>query len=444
MPPPRLLPWVPLLAIGQLAACEPLRPRAAEPTNTLRQVPPVTSAPAVAAAPLTDGGALALAPERILTDAELAEDVRDANGATLALYSRATRSGENAMISGASVRHSVGAAYYGAVGVTAREMAGALMLDDDRDLAASLARAELAAWQDARGKAELDIATRLWVDKGFSIRQDFEDKARSAFGAPAETIAYDEPEKARALINEWVSGKTHGKIPELLPSGSIDPNTSLLITNAIWWKGRWLLPFPKSATKEEAFKVDPKRTVKTPMMHLSDTFGFAASGGVKLLELRYAESEMAMLIALPDDPAGLAKLESRLTAGTLDTWTAALAAARVDVALPRFSFRSGAALKTALEQLGMKRAFTTEADFSDIARSDSRKLFISDVVHQTYIAVDEIGTEAAAATGTVFRTTSSILGPTVEFRADHPFFFVLRDTKRGRVLFAGRVVDPSP
>jgi serpin B len=428
------------------------KPHAGEP-------PPVTTATANPATPVKSE---ALPPpgsgNTPPAAGELNTDVRNANGFTFKVLSRMRspqperKAPENALVSGTSMRQALGTTYIGARGPTAREMATALSLDNDPKIAARLARAELDAWQASRGNAELNIASRLWVSSDFALQPDFVGTAESAFGAAPATVDYAKPDDARKTINSWVAEKTKDKIPDLLPQGSVDPRTRLVVTNAIWFKGSWQFPFPKAATKDEAFKVDGTRTVTAPMMHLTDSFRFATQPGLKILEMRYAGSSLAMLVVLPDDPqpSGLAKIESTLSSGgadTLDEWTSALANARVNVTLPRFKFRSGGAMNTMLQDLGMKIAFTDKADFSGVADVSpgraGERLYINQVFHQTWISVDELGTEAAAATGVTMRTTSLETGPVVDFKADHPFLFLIQDTKHGRLLFAGRLATPK-
>lgn len=374
--------------------------------------------------------------------------MRNANGFTFKVLAKTKKPAENALVSGTSLRNALGTTYLGARTATAREMASALSLDNDPKIAARLARAELDAWQESKGSAELNIASRLWVDNDFAIQPDFVKMAETAFGAGPASVDYATPEDARKTINTWVGEKTKDKIPELLPQGSVDPRTQLVVTNAIWFKGRWQFPFPKSATKDEPFKTDASKSVTVPMMHLTDTFRAATQPGMKLLEMRYAESQLAMLVVLPDDPtpAALAKIEASIGPDTLEKWTDALASARVNVTFPRFTFRSGGVMNGTLQELGMKTAFTEKADFTGIADPQAtagERLYINQVFHQTYVAVDELGTEAAAATGATMRTTSMITGPVIDFKADHPFLFVILDAKHGRVLFAGRVANPK-
>lgn len=444
MNPSHALPW---LAIPMTVLACQASPSTAPRKLAAESSPITTAAPAdVAATPRNDAPTPAPAAKgRAMdlstpTEAELARDVRAANAFSLQILAR-TKPGESALVSGTSVRHALGATYVGARGETAREMSTALGLVGSPEQAASLARAELAAWQEARGGADLLVASRLWVDDGYTLRPDYV-KTAEAFGAAPVTVRYARPEEARRTINAWVAEKTRDRIPELLPAGSVDPRTRLVVTNAIWFKGRWEIQFAKAATKDEPFNLG-KKTVTVPMMHLTDTFRFAAVPGAKVLEMRYGDSQLSMLIVLPDDVRGLSRIEPSVTAEALEQWTSALARKRVNVALPRFSFRSGGPMSGALQDLGMKLAFTDKADFGGIAEGRGEPIFLSEVFHETWIAVDELGTEAAAATGAVMRTTSLETGPTEEFRADHPFLFFIVDTKSNAVLFAGRVVDPK-
>jgi serpin B len=370
-----------------------------------------------------------------------AEDVRAANTFAWKIYERARKAPGNMMLSGPSLRTALAIPYLGAKGATATEMASALGLPSDPARAAEVAKLEATGWEEARGKAELSVASRLFTDKGHAPSAEYARAVESAFGASPEALDFTKPEDARTTINAWVADHTSHKIPELLAKGAVDARSRLVVANAIYFKGRWSSPFVAGSTKDEAFHVDPKKTVTVPMMHATEQHRFAAGDGAKVLELPYAESELQMLLVLPDDPAGLGKLEGALGDEKIEKWSAALAARRVAVSLPRFTFRSGGSMNAALRDLGIKTAFGDAADFSGI--SPAKGISLSQVAHQTWIAVDEKGTEAAAATGVVMQTTSLAIGPVVEFKADHPFVFVIRDGKSHRTLFVGRVVDPS-
>lgn len=378
------------------------------------------------------------------SDTDEKQDIAGATKATLDLFAKSKKPGVNALLSGTSAREAVGLAYLGARGDTKRELARAFGLGDGAAFVAAR-KAEAAGWNAARGKgAELVVANRVWTDNTIHPKASYQTAVLDlAQGKEPPFAAVDfkgASNQARKTINGWVSDKTATKIPELLPEGAVDARTRAVITNAIYFRGRWVFPFPEPATKEAPFFLDGKKTVNAPLMHLTDSMHYGEAPGVKLVELRYLDSEMAFLVAVPDDKDGLAKIEDALTPATLEAWTAALAPSRVDLTLPKFTFRAGGSLKPALGALGVKTTFTDSADFGDMVED---KLAVSDVIQQTYIALDEKGTEAAAATAIVMRATAAMMGKPKEVRADHPFLFFIRDFKRGRILFVGHLANPK-
>jgi len=376
-------------------------------------------------------------------------DARAANAFTTKLYAKLRRTPGNIMMSGTSVRQPLALTAVGARGETARELSTALDLPADAAKATAAAKAESAAWQEARGKAELVVANRLWSDKTFTLKDDFKDAATAAFGAGVEPVDFAHaPDVARRTINAWVAEKTASKIPELLAEGAVDKRARLVVTNAIYFKGRWSSPFAKDLTKDEPFKATAARSVNVPTMHMTSQLQLGQVGKLKVLGLRYDGSHLAMMVVLPDDAAGLAKGGESLSPETFESWTKALAPQRVAVSLPRYTFTWGGPLDTPLQELGMRTAFSGKADFSGIADppTPAERLQISRVVQKTWVSVDEIGTEAAAASGATMSVTSAQMGPVAEFKADHPFLFFVYDSrpgKGGRILFAGRVTDPK-
>jgi serpin B len=400
--------------------------------------PPQTPAPApTALAPSPDAAPVTSAEEKI--------QIHSANAFTARLYARMKKAPGNTMVSGTSARLALGLTALGARGDTAIEMITTLDLAPERAKQLAAAKAETTAWQEARGTAELVIANRLWSDKRFSPREDFVEAAKDAFGAGIEPVDFlHAPDVARRAINAWVAEKTADKIKDLLAEGMVDKRTRLVVTNAVYFKGRWSTPFAPDATKNEAFTSAPGKKADVPMMHDTAVHAFAQTSDAKMLQMHYSGTDLAMLVVLPNDAAGLGKLEDGITAVTFDSWTKALAPQRVNVSMPRFKFASGGPLDTALQDLGMKSAFTSKADFSGIADPvNGEKLQVSHVVQKTWVAVDENGTEAAAASGVGMSVTSAVMGPIADFKADHPFLFFVYDSKRGRILFAGRVSDPK-
>lgn len=348
----------------------------------------------------------------------------------------------NLFFSGESLRGALGLTALGAKGQTLTEMTQTLHLDLDPAKNAANEKAELAAWKRAAGKAELVIANRLWVERRFALDNTFLGEAQSGYGAqavPSDFVKAAEP--SRLKINAWVSETTKGKIKDLLAGGSIDPQTRLVITNAVYFKGNWTTAFKKAATVDEAFQTDAG-SVSVPTMHRTDSMSYAESDDVRLVELPYKDSDLTMLIALPK--AGqLGAVEAQVDGGHVDAWAKSLTSAKVTLSLPKFTFSWGRSVKPELKTLGIHAAFTDKADFSLLAVAKSEALFVSDVVHKGVVLVDETGTEAAAATAVMVSPASAIMEEVVVLKVDHPFLFFVRNRKTGEVLFTGRVANPK-
>jgi len=385
-----------------------------------------------------------------VTDADRLDDAKASNDFTTRLYARVRRTPGNTMISGTSVRQALAIVALGAgpASDTEREMAAALALPTDRARRSALATAETGAWQEARGSAELVLANRIWTDQSFATKPDFTAAANAAFGAAVASVDFRHaPDVARRTINTWAAEATSHKIENLLPEGMLSPSTRVVVSNAVYFKARWSSTFPAGATKNEPFAAQPGSKTDVPTMHETSAHRFAQVGAVRVLEMRYSGSQLAMLVVLPDDPApaALTKLEESVSGDSFDAWTKALRPYRVTVSLPRFKFESGGPLDPALQELGMRAAFSSKADFSGIADpANGEPLQITRVVQRTFVAVDENGTEAAAATGVGMTAMSLFMGPTADFKADHPFVFFVYDASHGRILFAGRVTSPPP
>lgn len=241
-----------------------------------------------------------------------------------------------------------------------------------------------------------------------------------------------------------MEAKTQDKIKDLIQSGNLDPLTRLVLVNAIYFKGNWASPFDPAHTAEGAFVVAPDAEVRVPLMAKLQRIPYAEFEEVQIAKLPYAGAGLSMLVVLPREKAGLAALEARLTPDVLAAWRAGLAERDVRLVLPKFKLTWGAfELNGALKALGMLDAFSdTQADFSGM---DGRPawLYIGLVLHKAFVEVNEEGTEAAAATAVVMRARAMRPSPPVEFRADHPFLFLIQEETTGAILFLGRVADPS-
>jgi serpin B len=294
----------------------------------------------------------------------------------------------------------------------------------------------------------LRIANRLFGDDAYTFEQPYLDQTRAAFGAPLEPIAFrSAPEPARARINRWVEDQTERRIEGLLPAGSINATTRLVLVNAIYFLGLWEQPFQPRRTRDAPFHTAASRVKQVPTMTQVGTFRYARLGGVTLVELPYKRGSASLLVALPDKRDGLAETERSLSNATFTSWRRALAAEEVSISLPRFEVAPGAPLALAkdLAALGMPVAFDRErADFTGIAdpRDPAERLCISEVIHKAFVKVDEQGTEAAAATAVVMVGRAAPRRELIMLEVDHPFLWFIVDHDSGLVLFMGRVTEP--
>jgi len=249
------------------------------------------------------------------------------------------------------------------------------------------------------------------------------------------------PTKSRLTINKWISEQTEERITDLIPQGSIDTMTRLVLTNAIYFNAAWNKPFDDVMTGDGLFYLPAGDAVTVPMMRQTESFGYGEGEAYQALEMPYDGRELSMLVLLPRAGAFEA-FEKSLDAGMVNTILQVLARRRVALAMPRFKFESGFMLKETLAALGMAHAFSDDADFSGM--DGSRTVQISDVIHKAFVAVDEAGTEAAAATAVVMRAKSMpIMEEPLEVTIDRPFMFLIRDIATASILFMGRVVDPG-
>jgi len=282
----------------------------------------------------------------------------------------------------------------------------------------------------------------LWGQQGSPIRPEFLALTRQQYGAEMLLVDFAQAEAAGRTINQWVQQQTNGRIQNLVPPGSLGILTRLVLTSAVCFKGDWVQPFDRRNTREEDFTISAQKKVKLPLMFRKATLGYAEEQTFQALELPYAGRELSMVVLLPKKADGLPELEKAVTAPKLAALLSTLRAREVAAYLPRFKMETSFALKPTLEALGMKRAFSRDADFSGI--STLAELYVSAVLHKAYVVVNEEGTEAAAATGVVMKTRAIRPHPPVPvFRADHPFLFLIRDAKTGSILFLGRLTSPA-
>lgn len=354
--------------------------------------------------------------------------------------------GGNLVVSPYSVVAALGMVLTGAAGRTASEMRDVLGAGDGfhAGLNALTAHVESLAGRVERGgerqEIVLDSANQLFGHKGVGWERRFLDLLAREYGASMRTVDFERAtEQARLLINEWVAGRTHDKIVDLIAPGVLDATTRLVLVNAIYLKAPWADPFDASLTRQGVFRLAGGGTTDVPMMSGSPYGALVRGEGWQAARIPYAGGRLAMTVVLPDG-GDVTDVERQVAGGALPRMLEGGRPTALDLRLPRWTFRSQAGLAGILAGLGMPRAFTPGADFSPMTEEDL-ELSVSEVVHQGYVAVDEQGTEAAAATAAVLRVTS--MPVTQPFHVDRPFLFAIHDVDHGTPLFLGRVTDPG-
>ena len=327
-----------------------------------------------------------------------------------------------------SIITAFGMAYKGASGDTSQEIEKALGFT-------SGLHADLGSYaRDVDKSGQISSANRVWLRNGLKLNKDFQSTLYLYYDSEPEELDFEnKTEESRKKINDWVSSKTNNRINDLLQT--LNPETQMILTNAVYFNARWEKTFDKALTVSEDF-YDGERVTKVPMMKQRDNFYFAEFDGVKILRLPYEQGRMSMIILLP--PKENNNLLENLDAETLKHWVSSLERYEVDLWLPKFKTEKRYELAKLFNALGVKLAFTNFADFSGI--TDDEKLKIDAIIHQTFIDVDEEKTEAAAATAiTLLRATAMPVKPKfVEFHADHPFVYFIWDNYTGTILFMGR------
>ncbi|WP_292103635.1 serpin family protein [Brevundimonas sp.] len=358
------------------------------------------------------------------------------------LYEQLRPADDNVVISPVSLMGAFGVVSAGARGETRAAILSSLGLPQGETLHSDLG-ALLRSLEVEDGPATLRVANAVWVQQGFTLNPAFVQTAEREYGAQAQAVDFQgAPRQAADRINAWVSEETRTRIPELISASSITDATRLIVTNAVYFLGDWLQPFNASSTTEEPFHLADGSTTPIPLMSQRGSFRLLETDQLQAIDLPYEGERLSMTVLLPRERGGLPALEAGLDTD-LWAWLARLDAEqprRVRLYLPRTEAALSYNLVPQLTVLGMGTAFTGGADFRGIADAP---LAIGQVVHKTFLRIDEKGTEAAAATGVAISVTSAPAAPPPTFRADHAFLFLIRDRQTGAILFLGRIVRPA-
>jgi serpin B len=282
---------------------------------------------------------------------------------------------------------------------------------------------------------ELAIANALWANEGHSFREGFLDTVRDHYGAGVEEMDFAEAlEESREEINGWIEDRTENRIEDLLPAGSIDPSTVLVLTNAIYFLAGWHHSFDESDTTNAEFTALDGSTEEVSLMSQTERFPYTETDEYRAIELPYVGEATSMVVVLPEE---FEEVEKSLDADRLAEIFDGFEEIEGTISLPRFEIESSFELADVLGELGMEVAFTGGADFSGMIEGGG--IWIDEVYHDTFVAVDEEGTEAAAATAVAMEDSEPL--EVFEMRVDRPFLFLIRDRETDSVLFLGRVVE---
>jgi len=390
------------------------------------------------------------------TQQGIQEVVNANNQFAFELYSELNKNENgNIFYSPYSVSSALAMTYEGAKGQTKDEMKSVFHFPEDNILRPNFG----AIYNEINKKDknyQLNTGNALWVQQDYPFLEEYTNTVEKYYGGKTANVDFvEETEKSRQTINSFIEEQTNDKIKNLIPQGVLSPMTRLVLTNAIYFKGTWEWEFDKSDTRDQDFKITPDNIVKTPMMYMDPDkakFNYADTRELQILELPYKDNEISMLILLPkqgedyDYDTGemivsdytLEDIE--LSSEKLNEYKAQMSETKLDsISLPKFEFDSKYLMSETLKAMGMPTAFDVEnADFSGMTEED--KLFISQVIHQGYIKVDEKGTEAVAATAVTMEAGSAM--PRNYLKADHPFIFIIQEKETGNILFLGRVTDP--
>jgi serpin B len=383
-----------------------------------------------------------------VAQAELMELVRGNNRFAFDLYGNIRDQDGNLFLSPYSISLALAMTYAGAQGETESQIAEAMNfnLSPDNLHPAFNALDQVLALRGEAPEGEedrfrLNIVNSLWGQQDYHFLPEYLDLLALHYGAGLRLLDFQaQPERSREVINDWVSEQTEERIEDLLPQGVIDVLTRLVLVNAIYFNAAWANQFDEKDTREASFDLLDGSEIKVSMMNQEAHFGYFRDEDYQVIELPYQGWELSMVILLPDEEHFEA-FEAGLDENWLEGALTNLQHTNLDLSMPKFTYESEFMLSQALRQLGMTNAFDErQADFSGM--DGSRELYLKEVLHKAFVAVDEEGTEAAAATAVVVGVTS-MPPPPVKVEVDRPFIYLIRDMETNTILFLGRVLNPK-
>lgn len=374
----------------------------------------------------------------------LAKASDSVNSFCLKLYAKLTENSQESKVffSPASISVALAMIYAGTNGNTAREVEQLLNWNTPETVHEMMQNLQESILSSSG--IELHLANRLWAQQEFAILKQYTDLLKSRYQTEMSTADFQgKSEEARKDINQWVEEKTNAKIKDILGPGVLNPHTKLVLVNAVYFKGLWEEVFLKEHSMDWNFKINTSNTCKVTLMNKTAQFMYARSEylACQVLKLKYKQSDLAMMIFLPDEVNGLPNLEKKLNVDQLKRCNAMLSSTKLRVSIPTFTTDCKFKLKQLLAELGVLSLFSSQdANLSGV--TGNKSLFVTEAIHQAFVDVNEQGTEAAAATAIIMAPTCIML-PTPHFLADHPFLFFIQHGQSGAILFAGKIVRPE-
>ncbi len=350
---------------------------------------------------------------------------------------------ENLVISPFSISTALAMTYAGAGGNTATQMARTLYFETDHEnFNRNFSKWMNTILEKGEAKKQLQVANSLWPQEDYPFLDEFMSLIRDYYGSAFYQVNYKgDREKIRQQINAWVEKHTNNLIKDLIQPGVLVDDTRLVLVNAIYFLSDWKIAFDENATNPGKFNINRDKTVHVPFMYMKDDLRYVKTADLQALELEYEGSDFSMLVVLPAEDKKLDGFIKDFDVSVFAQTLEKLEKQEVQVYLPSFKVRSKFDLEKLLAAMGMPDAFSNRADFSNMTPLNDLK--IDKVIHEAFIDVNEEGTEAAASTAVVIIRKSAIIDPPANiFRADRPFFYVIRENKTNSILFMGKVVNP--
>lgn len=376
------------------------------------------------------------------TNANSAEefDIATANNAfAFDMYDK-IKNDANTIFSPYSIFTAMAICYDGSAGSTQKQLSDVFYYPLDKQVLENSSQNMIVTINSENDQYILNTANALWVQEDYTLKSQYVNNAETYYGGKVQSLDFiDETDNSRLIINEWIENKTNNKIVDLLAEGSLSPDTRLVITNAVYFNGKWMTEFEEAVTSKRSFTLSSLSVKDVDTMYVAGKFNYFGDESASILELPYKGNDLSMYVVLPAEN-NIDEFESNFTLDNYDELKDSMNKDYVlDLWMPKYNFETKAQLNEPLQDMGLVDAF--QSDVADFSGMSDMSLSISDVVHQAYIGVNEKGTEAAAAT--IVGVEEEALETDIQLKINHPFLFFIEDSRTGCILFMGKVEDPS-